>query len=228
LRQEARLAQGQSNGALKVSKTGATDVGALLTNFLNHPPIEISAPRELAQRMARLTHIIRDTIVTAFEKDIASDWVKVWRKAFSDVLIAGLDQPKNTPQFADMFAQTLAYGIFTARIMAAPNAKFTVAIPPHVRFPVAGDNIVARSHPRFTTNEVPTGTVYINSNQYFDGISLEAWMFEIGSYQVLEKWLKDRQGRQLSYAELTHYQRMVGAVVGTLEVMSALDDLIDF
>ncbi|TQF26462.1 hypothetical protein UNPF46_33685 [Bradyrhizobium sp. UNPF46] len=125
LRQEARLAQRQTNGALKISKTGAADVGALLTNFVGHAPIEISVPRELAQRMARLTHIIRDTIVTAFEKDIASDWVRGWRKAFSDVLIAGLDQPKSTPQFADMFAQTLAYGIFTARIMAAPNARFT-------------------------------------------------------------------------------------------------------
>ncbi len=48
-----------------------------------------------------------------------------WRKAFSDVLIADLDQAKNTPQFADMFAQTLAYGIFTAHVMADPGARFT-------------------------------------------------------------------------------------------------------
>ncbi|WP_119390703.1 type ISP restriction/modification enzyme [Taklimakanibacter lacteus] len=125
LRQEARLASRQSNGTLKVDKAGVAKVEALLNNFLNQPPIKINAPRDLAERMARLTHIVRDIIVTAFEKDIASDWVKGWRKAFSDVLIADLDQAKNTPQFADMFAQTLAYGIFTARVMADPGARFT-------------------------------------------------------------------------------------------------------
>ncbi|MCC6946410.1 MAG: N-6 DNA methylase [Bradyrhizobiaceae bacterium] len=125
LRQEARLGKKQPNGAVKIDKDGFAQVEALLTNFLTQPAVKISAPRELAERMARLTHIIRDIIVTAFEKEIASDWVKGWRKAFSDVLIADLDQARNTPQFADMFAQTLAYGIFTARVMLNSSAKFT-------------------------------------------------------------------------------------------------------
>lgn len=125
LRQKVRLGKKQPNGAIKVDKDGFAEVDALLTNFLAHPAVKISAPRELAERMARLTHIIRDIIVTAFEKEIASDWVRGWRKAFSDVLIADLDQARNTPQFADMFAQTLAYGIFTARVMLNSSAKFT-------------------------------------------------------------------------------------------------------
>ncbi len=40
-----------------------------------------------------------------------------WREAFAKVLIADLGLPDKTPDFADMFAQTLAYGLFTARVM---------------------------------------------------------------------------------------------------------------
>jgi predicted helicase len=105
----------------------------------------------------------------------------------------------------------------------------TVTIPPEVRFPVAGDNIVARAHPKFVSQEDGgLGWLYINKTQYFEGITAEVWEFEIGSYQVLEKWLKDRKGRQLSYEDLTHYQRVIGAVYSTLSAMEALDQLIDF
>ena len=37
--------------------------------------------------------------------------------AFADVLIADLDQPEKVGEFADMYAQTIAYGLFSARVM---------------------------------------------------------------------------------------------------------------
>ncbi len=39
-----------------------------------------------------------------------------WREAFAKVLVADLDQPEKTGEFADMLAQTLAYGLFSARL----------------------------------------------------------------------------------------------------------------
>ena len=47
--------------------------------------------------MARLTHIIRDIIFTAFETGQASDLLQEWRDAFAQVLIADLGQPERTP-----------------------------------------------------------------------------------------------------------------------------------
>jgi len=38
------------------------------------------------------------------------------------------------------------------------------------------------------------------------------WEFRVGGYQVCEKWLKDRKGRQLSYDDQNHYQRVVVAL----------------
>ncbi|MBA4348527.1 MAG: DNA methyltransferase, partial [Thermodesulfovibrio sp.] len=42
------------------------------------------------------------------------------------------------------------------------------------------------------------GNLYINDVQYFEGIPQEVWEYQIGGYQVCEKWLKDRKGRVLS------------------------------
>ena len=87
-----------------------------------------------------------------------------------------------------------------------------------------GDNVVANGLPKYTepTDEI-AGRVYINPRQYFEGITPELWEFHIGGYQVLEKWLKDRRGRTLSFDDLIHYQSIVVA----LEVTDAITDEID-
>jgi hypothetical protein len=120
LRRSARLAEtgpGPKGGKLKKIKDGATAVEELLKDFLNHQPEQISSAAELAQRMARLTHLIRDIVMQAFQLEQASSLLKDWRGAFAKVLIADLDQPEKVGEFADMFAQTLAYGLFSARMM---------------------------------------------------------------------------------------------------------------
>jgi hypothetical protein len=43
---------------------------------------------------------------------------------------------------------------------------------------------------------------------------------------VLEKWLKDRRGRLLSYEELTHYQQTAVALHRTMEIMAKIDGVI--
>jgi hypothetical protein len=65
-----------------------------------------------------------------------------------------------------------------------------------------------------------------NVGQFFEGIAPEVWEFYIGGYQVLDKWLKDRQGRQLSYDDLTHYQQVVVALQKTIELMEKIDSAI--
>lgn len=125
LRQEARLAGTQPDGKLKTTKVSQDAVEELLDNFLAHKTQSITTPKELAQRMARLTHIIRDIIIMAFETDQASILLRGWRDAFAKVLIVDINLPEKTPEFADMFAQTLAYGLFTARVMDTTPGNFS-------------------------------------------------------------------------------------------------------
>ena len=37
----------------------------------------------------------------------------------------------------------------------------------------------------------------------------------MGGYKVCEKWLKDRRGRQLSFDDLMHYQKVIVALAET-------------
>jgi hypothetical protein len=106
-----------------------------------------------------------------------------------------------------------------------------VLLKPITRYPIPGNNTVQKAYPRYDEQHE---RVCISADdpkvkkqgQYFEGVSLEVWNFEIGGYQVLHKWLKDRQGRQLTYDDLTHYQQMVVAITETIRLMAEVDDAI--
>lgn len=111
----ARLASVGAAGKLKHGKPGVEAVTKLLRAFLEQEPAPIGNPQELAQRLARLTHMIRDIIIEAIEGGHASSTLRDLRKAFARTLIPDLDQPEKIADFADMYAQTIAYGLFAAR-----------------------------------------------------------------------------------------------------------------
>lgn len=67
--------------------------------------------------------------------------------------------------------------------------------------------------------------VHINPEKWFAGVPPEVWEYHIGGYQVAEKWLKDRKGRQLSSEEVAHYTRVVTAIAETINIQRPLDDL---
>jgi len=71
-----------------------------------------------------------------------------------------------------------------------------------------------------------SGRVWINKTQYFEGVPHQIWEFRIGGYQVCEKWLKDRKGRQLAYDDIQHYQKIVVALKETQRLMAEIDALI--
>ncbi len=72
-------------------------------------------------------------------------------------------------------------------------------------------------------NDVSTGRVYINETQYFDKVPKAAWEFYIGGYQPAQKWLKDRKGRELSYEDILHYQKIIVALTETGRLMREVD-----
>lgn len=67
--------------------------------------------------------------------------------------------------------------------------------------------------------------VYINSEQYFEGVPESAWNFYIGGYQPAQKWLKDRKGMTLSFEDVKHYQRIIYVLQQTERIMVEIDNL---
>ena len=91
-----------------------------------------------------------------------------------------------------------------------------VQIPTRHRFEGEGDGVVEKA--RYLDEQV-----WINPNQYFTDVPIEVWEYEIGAYQVCEKWLKDRKGEELGRAELQQYRAILVAVAETLAVMAEID-----
>ena len=49
--------------------------------------------------------------------------------------------------------------------------------------------------------------------------------FYIGGYLPVQKWLKDLKGRVLSYEDIQHYQKIIGASVETDRLMKEIDSI---
>jgi len=69
--------------------------------------------------------------------------------------------------------------------------------------------------------------VYINEEQYFEGVPECAWNFYIGGYQPAQKWLKDRKGMTLSFEDVKHYQGIIYVLQQTGEIMDEIDGLMN-
>jgi predicted helicase len=109
--QSVRLASPQKNGSLRRVADAEEKLGIMFQAFFDSKVPSISAPRELAERMARLAKLIDELIRQAFSREAATGDLHSQYEAFKKVLIADL----SVDQFADMYAQTIAYGLFAAR-----------------------------------------------------------------------------------------------------------------
>jgi len=61
----------------------------------------------------------------------------------------------------------------------------------------------------------------------FADVPQDVWLFEVGGYQVCEKWLKDRKGLSLSTGDVAHYEQVVCALRETIRVMGLIDRAIE-
>ena len=100
----------------------------------------------------------------------------------------------------------------------APTGR---GVPAVHRFEGEGNGVVARV--RYVD-----GRVWINPSQYFTDVPSEVWEYEIGAYQVCEKWLKDRKNETLRREDLQQYRSILVAVAETLRVMAEIDGELNF
>ena len=66
--------------------------------------------------------------------------------------------------------------------------------------------------------------VYINEDQYFEGIPENIYQYQIGGYQVCNKWLKDRKGKVLSLDDIKHYCKLTTAIKYTINIQKSIDE----
>ena len=116
-----------------------------------------------------------------------------------------------------LFIKTTEYGRRLVDIHLLKSKELNM---PVAKFQGKDDNKVEKL--RYDEKEK---RVYFNQSQYFEGITREIWQYQIGGYQVCDKWLKDRKGRILTLGDIKHYCKIVTAIKKTIEIQKYIDRL---
>lgn len=121
LRQEVRIGQVREKGKIHLLPDNFPAFSSLLSQFLESTSPSILSPENLAVRMAGKAQLIRDIISRTFDFESSEGALHEQLESFRKVLLHDL-----TPnQFADMYAQTICYGLFAARCNAPEGEHFT-------------------------------------------------------------------------------------------------------
>lgn len=67
--------------------------------------------------------------------------------------------------------------------------------------------------------------LYFNAEQYFAPVPEDVWNFHIGGYQVLDKYLKSRRGRELSLDEKENIMNVIKVLRFTIDRMQEIDEI---
>ena len=117
------------------------------------------------------------------------------------------------PASPDVFWDVSAKGTELRRLHLMEDAA--IGATPY-KFTGQGDSVVGKV-------KFEGGRVSINEGQGFDGVPAIAWNFYIGGYQPAQKWLKDRKGRELSFDDIKHYQKIIKILSETDRIMKTIE-----
>ena len=121
LRQTACLGRLNGQTGMAFDGAGADQVGALFDGFFAADLPTINSPRELAERLAAKARLLRDGVARILTQKTRSGPLHGLLSAYREALIQNL----NAADFADLQAQTAAYGLFAARCQHEPSKPFT-------------------------------------------------------------------------------------------------------
>lgn len=96
------------------------------------------------------------------------------------------------------------------------------------QFPKSGSNKIETIKVIQNSKQKSSVNIIINykndkPNQFFSDIPKNILEFKIGSYRVLEKWLKERKNRKLSFQELSTFQKIITSISKTIEIMDKIE-----
>ena len=142
-----------------------------------------------------------------------------YRKRYEEFLKTDFPKVPLTSDW-DLFKTLCRLGseLVSLHLMKSPELDNLIT-----EFKGEGDNVVGA----IGKNSYKDRKLKINKTQYFEGIPEEVYNFQIGGYQVCEKWLKDRKGRELTEEVIEHYQKVVVAINETIRIMKEIDEVIE-
>lgn len=90
--------------------------------FYNAVAPTVATPKQLAKLLAAQTQLLRDATLQTLKHEGDTGALAAQHRAFRELLVPELKEE----EFADMFAQTVAYGLFTARVFDPTPRDFSL------------------------------------------------------------------------------------------------------
>ena len=202
----------------RAEKTKKSSLKSVMMLFEPEADYGVRKPNLSAEVVERLSKAFKKTPSPEeiFYYIYAVLYSEIYRTKYAEFL--KIDFPK-VPFTKDykLFKKMSEYG---NRLVNLHLLKSQELDSPIARFQVEGGNRVEK--PKYDDK---TGRVHINEEQYFEGIPQAVWSYQIGGYQVCDKWLKDRKERVLSLDEIQIYCRIVTAISQTIEIQKKIDEI---
>lgn len=110
--ERARIVLAEWDGKKIITRANAAEEWTqLIGAFLNHQAETLRTPTQLAQKLAAQTRLLKEAVLKILQAEQGQGELSSEKAAFEATLLPNLTDD----EFADMFAQTIAYGMFTAR-----------------------------------------------------------------------------------------------------------------
>jgi type I restriction-modification system DNA methylase subunit len=108
-------------GKISIDESSFEKLASILESFVTAEIANIKSAEQLAEKLAGSAKIICNLIVSAYGLENQQGYLHKWFEGFKATLLSDLD----VARFADMFAQTLVYGYFSARANHTSEGSFS-------------------------------------------------------------------------------------------------------
>jgi len=192
---------------------------------------DLFAHHEPAERQPNLNPKLVDVLSQAYGREPTPEdvfhyiyavlYAPAYREKYAEFL--RMDFPR-VPFTADskLFQKLAALGARLTTLHLLTSAELD---PPACRFDGAGDSRIGKGRKAGLRFESDQQRAYINATQYFAPVPEAVWSYQVGGYQVCEKWLKDRQERRLEVDDIRTYCRIVTALGLTISIQQEINAL---
>jgi predicted helicase len=201
----------------KETKFKKRSLGSAMMLFEPEEDYSVKKPNLSAEVLDRLTKTFRKgpSPEEIFYYIYAVLYSETYRAKYAEFLKIDFPRVPLTKDYK-LFKKMSEYGnsLVDLHLLKSPDLDAPIA-----RFQGKGENRVEK-----LKYDEKGGCLHINASQYFEGISQAGWAYQIGGYQVCDKWLKDRKGRTLSMDEIQTYCRIVTAIEKTIEIQESIDE----
>lgn len=179
---------------------------------------------EYIVKRPNLSPVLIERLAKAFKKEQTPEQIfyyiyallysNIYRTKYAEFLKIDFPRIPFTRDYK-MFKKVADYG---EKLVGLHLLKSPELDKPAARFQGKGDNKVEKL-------KYEQKKLFINKEQYFEDILPEVWQYQIGGYQVCEKWLKDRKERILSLDDIKHYCLIATAIEKTVKIQNEIDKI---